>query len=341
MSEITDLVVIEKTNALAVFTSQEQLDPLIEAIEKEARSLVPDLSTKKGRDAIASMAHKVARSKTYIDNAGKDLVAELKALPKQIDESRRLVRERLDALKDEVRRPLTEWEAEQERIKAEEAMNAMHAEALAMNENIDLQRAIQYESDHEMALLMNEKFDRDAVEAKAEKERKRIAYEEELKRLAENAARLAMEQEAQREREESAHREAVLKAQAEQAERDRIEAEQRAEREKKEAAEKAERDKQQAIAEEQRKAHEEAERIKRENEQKERARLAEEKRIKDEEARRAANITHQKKINNAAMTILMSTGLSEAAARECVCAIVKNQKALAASGQRPPISINY
>lgn len=54
------------------------------------------------------MAHKVARSKTYIDNAGKDLVAELKALPKQIDESRRIVRERLDALKDEVRRPLTE-----------------------------------------------------------------------------------------------------------------------------------------------------------------------------------------------------------------------------------------
>ena len=141
MSEITDLVVIEKTNALAVFTNQEQLDPLIEAIEKEARSLVPDLSTKKGRDAIASMAHKVARSKTYIDNAGKDLVAELKALPKQIDESRRLVRERLDALKDEVRRPLTEWEAEQERIKAEEAMNAMHEEALVMNAEFDRQRA--------------------------------------------------------------------------------------------------------------------------------------------------------------------------------------------------------
>lgn len=341
MSEITDLVVIEKTNALTVFTSQEQLDPLIEAIEKEARSLVPDLSTKKGRDAIASMAHKVARSKTYIDNAGKDLVAELKALPKQIDESRRLVRERLDALKDEVRRPLTEWEAEQERIKAEEEMNAKYEEALAMNIEFDRQRAAKIEADHEMALLMNEKFDRDAVEAKAEKERKRIAYEEELKRLAENAARLAMEQEAQREREESAHREAVLKTQAEQAERDRIEAEQRAEREKKEAAEKAERDKQQAIAEEQRKAHEEAERIKRENEQKEQARLAEEKCIKDEEASRAANIAHQKKINNAAMTILMSTGLSEAAARECVCAIVKNQKALTASGQRPPISINY
>lgn len=110
MSEVTDLVVIEKQNAMAVFTTKEQLDPIIEAIEKEARSLVPDVSTRKGRDAIASMAHKVARSKTYIDNAGKDLVAELKALPKQIDESRRIVRERLDALKDEVRKPLTDWE---------------------------------------------------------------------------------------------------------------------------------------------------------------------------------------------------------------------------------------
>ena len=94
MSEIMDLVVIEKKNAMAVFTNNDQLDPLIELIEKEARSLVPDVTTKKGRDAIASMAHKVARSKTYIDNAGKDLVAELKALPKQIDESRRVVRER-------------------------------------------------------------------------------------------------------------------------------------------------------------------------------------------------------------------------------------------------------
>ncbi|HBC2003280.1 TPA: hypothetical protein ACHT5R_005131, partial [Citrobacter freundii] len=171
MSEVTDLVVIEKSSAMAVFTNNEQLDPIIEKIEKEARSLVPDVSTKKGRDAIASMAHKVARSKTYIDNAGKDLVAELKALPKQIDESRRIARERLDALKDEVRRPLTEWEAEQERIKAEEAARIKAEEARK-----------QFESDHEIALLMNDAFDRELAEKKAEAERQRIAHEEELKR---------------------------------------------------------------------------------------------------------------------------------------------------------------
>ncbi|KMK08929.1 hypothetical protein ABW09_24975, partial [Pluralibacter gergoviae] len=147
MSEAKELVVIEKQNAMAVFTNNDQMDPIIEAIEKEARSLVPDVSTKKGRDAIASMAHKVARSKTYIDNAGKELVAELKAIPKQIDESRRIVRERLDALRDEVRKPLNDWEDEQERIKAEEEAKAA-AEALR----------IQVENDHEIALLMNEKF---------------------------------------------------------------------------------------------------------------------------------------------------------------------------------------
>ncbi|HBU9776083.1 TPA: hypothetical protein MIH98_00310 [Klebsiella pneumoniae] len=210
MSEIMDLVVIEKNNAMAVFTNNDQLDPLIEAIEKEARSLVPDVTTKKGRDAIASMAHKVARSKTYIDNAGKDLVAELKALPKQIDESRRVVRERLDALKDEVRRPLTEWEEEQERIKAEEAMNALHAEALAMNEEFDRQLADRIESDHEMALLMNDAFDREQADKAAEAERQRIAAEQKAeadKQAAVEAERRKAQEEADRIRREAEQRE--------------------------------------------------------------------------------------------------------------------------------------
>ncbi|MCK3279189.1 hypothetical protein MZH27_11400 [Escherichia coli] len=311
MSEIMDLVVIEKKNAMAVFTNNDQLDPLIEAIEKEARSLVPDVTTKKGRDAIASMAHKVARSKTYIDNAGKDLVAELKALPKQIDESRRVVRERLDALKDEVRRPLTEWEAEQERIKAEEAMNALHVEALAMNEDFDRQLAARIESDHEMALLMNDAFDREQADKAAEAERQRIAYEEEIKRLAAAAAAREVEQRAQREREEAAHREAVLKAQAEQAERDRIAAEQ-----------KAEADKQAAIEAERRKAQEEADRIRREAEQREQARLAEEKRKADEQARREADVRHRKAVGAEVVKALMAnTSLTRDQAIEVLTAV--------------------
>ncbi|EMC2813358.1 TPA: hypothetical protein ACTW3X_000821 [Klebsiella pneumoniae] len=311
MSEIMDLVVIEKKNAMAVFTNNDQLDPLIEAIEKEARSLVPDVTTKKGRDAIASMAHKVARSKTYIDNAGKDLVAELKALPKQIDESRRVVRERLDALKDEVRRPLTEWEAEQERIKAEEAMNALHAEALAMNEEFDRLLAARIESDHEMALLMNDAFDREQADKAAEAERQRIAHEEEIKRMAAAAAAREVEQRAQREREEAALREAALKAQAEQAERDRIAAEQ-----------KAEADKQAAVEAERRKAQEEADRIRREAEQREQARLAEEKRKADEQARREADVKHRKAVGAEVVKALMAnTSLTRDQAIEVLTAV--------------------
>ncbi|EOT5853901.1 hypothetical protein ACK6GY_003694 [Escherichia coli] len=311
MSEIMDLVVIEKKNAMAVFTNNDQLDPLIEAIEKEDRSLVPDVTTKKGRDAIASMAHKVARSKTYIDNAGKALVAELKALPKQIDESRRVVRERLDALKDEVRRPLTEWEAEQERIKAEEAMNDLHVEALAMNEEFDRQLAARIESDHEMALLMNDAFDREQADKAAEAERQRIAHEEEIKRMAAAAAAREVEQRAQREREEAAHREAVLKAQAEQAERDRIAAEK-----------KAEADKQAAIEAERRKAQEEADRIRREAEQREQARLAEEKRKADEQARREADVKHRKAVGTEIVkALLANTSLTRDQAIEVLTAV--------------------
>ncbi|HFT1542575.1 TPA: hypothetical protein ACH27N_001590 [Klebsiella quasipneumoniae subsp. similipneumoniae] len=311
MSEIMDLVVIEKKNAMAVFTNNDQLDPIIEAIEKEARSLVPDVTTKKGRDAIASMAHKVARSKTYIDNAGKDLVAELKALPKQIDESRRVVRERLDALKDEVRRPLTEWEAEQERIKAEEAMNALHAEALAMNEEFDRRLAARIESDHEMALLMNDAFDREQAEKKAEAERQRIAREEEIKRLAEEKAKREAAEQAQREIDAAAARE-----------REAILSKERAEREQREAVERAEREKQAAVEAERRKAQEEADRIRREAEKREQARLAEEKRKADEQARREADVKHRKTVGTDIVKALVAnTSITRDQAIEVLTAI--------------------
>lgn len=311
MSEIMDLVVIEKKNAMAVFTNNDHLDPLIEAIEKEARSLVPDVTTKKGRDAIASMAHKVARSKTYIDNAGKDLVAELKALPKQIDESRRVVRERLDALRDEVRRPLTEWEAEQERIKAEEAMNALHAEALEMNIKFDQELAAKFESDHEMALLMDKDIDRERADKAAEAERQRIAREEEIKRQAEEKAKREAAEKAQREIDAAAARE-----------REAILAKERAEREQREAAERAEREKQVAVEAERRKAQEEADRIRREAEQREQARLAEEKRKADEQARREADVKHRKFVGTEIVkALLANTSLTRDQAIEVLTAI--------------------
>lgn len=323
MSEVTDLVVIEKSNAMAVFTNNEQLDPIIEKIEKEARSLVPDVSTKKGRDAIASMAHKVARSKTYIDNAGKDLVAELKALPKQIDESRRIVRERLDALKDEVRRPLTEWEAEQERIKAEEAARIKAEE-----------KRKQFESDHEIALLMNDAFDRELAEKKAEEERQRIAHEEELKRQAAEQAKREAEEKAAAELAAAKKREEDAIAAKAQAELLAKQAQERAEQEAKDAAAKAEAEKKAAIEAEKRKAQEEADRIKREAEAKEASRLAEEKRIADEASARAANEKHRKTVGTEIVNALTAnTSISRDQAIEVLKALM--------DGLVPRTQINY
>lgn len=323
MSEVTDLVVIEKSSAMAVFTNNEQLDPIIEKIEKEARSLVPDVSTKKGRDAIASMAHKVARSKTYIDNAGKDLVAELKALPKQIDESRRIVRERLDALKDEVRRPLTEWEAEQERIKEEEAAKIKAEE--------DRKK---FESDHEIALLMNDAFDRELEEKKAEEERQRIAHEEELKRQAAEQAKREAEEKAAAELAAAKKREEDAIAARAQAELLAKQAQERAEQEAKDAAEKAEAEKKAAIEAEQRKAQEEADRIKREAEAKEAARLVEEKRIADEKAKREADVKHRKAVGTEIVNALTAnTSISRDQAIEVLKAMM--------DGLVPRTQINY
>ncbi len=323
MSEVTDLVVIEKSSAMAVFTNNEPLDLIIEKIEKEARSLVPDVTTKKGRDAIASMAHKVARSKTYIDNAGKDLVAELKALPKQIDESRRIVRERLDALKDEVRRPLTEWEAEQERIKAEEAAKIKAEE--------DRKK---FESDHEIALLMNDAFDRELAEKKAEAERQRIAHEEELKRQAAEQAKREAEEKAAAELAAAKKREEDAIAARAKAELLAKQAQERAEQEARDAAAKAEAEKKAAIEAEQRKAQEEADRIKREAEQKEAARLAEEKRIADEKAKREADVKHRKAVGTEIVNALTTnTSISREQAIEVLKALM--------DGLVPRTQINY
>ncbi|MGX7605859.1 hypothetical protein LVQ70_19405 [Klebsiella pneumoniae] len=295
MSEIMDLTVIEiKPEQAPTLYRAGGLDAYLEQI-RQAVNEVPDLTTKKGRDRVASLAAQVSRSKTAIEKPGREYLKRLKEAVRPAEAEIKRFVDACDELRDETRRPLTEWEAEQERIKAEEAMNALHAEALAMNEEFDRQLAARIESDHEMALLMNDAFDREQADKAAEAERQRIAHEEEIKRLAAAAAAREVEQRAQREREEAAHREAVLKAQAEQAERDRIAAEQ-----------KAEADKKAAVEAERRKAQEEADRIRREAEQREQVRLAEETRKADEQARREADVKHRKAVGVEVVKALMA-----------------------------------
>jgi hypothetical protein len=118
----TALVKLETCTAAQIFEPG-FIDPVLEQIEAEARSEAAklDISTELGRKNIASLAYKVARSKTFIDNQRKALVSEEKKRLKRIDEEGSRIWSRLECLQDEVRKPLTEWEQrDKDRIAAHE-----------------------------------------------------------------------------------------------------------------------------------------------------------------------------------------------------------------------------
>ncbi|MDS7873869.1 hypothetical protein PTQ49_27200 [Klebsiella pasteurii] len=333
MSEIMDLTVIEiKPEQAPTLYRAGGLDAYLEQI-RQAVNEVPDLTTKKGRDRVASLAAQVSRSKTAIEKPGREYLKRLKEAVRPAEAEIKRFVDACDELRDATRLPLTEWEAEQERIKAEEAMNALHAEALEMNIKFDQELAAKFEADHEMALLMDKDIDRERADKAAEAERQRIAREEEIKRQAEEKAKREAAEKAQREIDAAAAREREAILAKERAERERIESQQRAEREQREAAERAEREKQAAVEAERRKAQEEADRIRREAEQREQARLAEEKRKAEEEARRADDVEHRRGINTAAVQALINQGIPHEWAKACIIAV--------ALGKVPATTIKY
>lgn len=351
MKQTTELVLAEKTTALQVFSTKGGLDPIIEEARDFVSGFEHDLSTGAGRKRTASLAAKVAKLKIRLDDMGKDLVSDWKAQSKKVDQSRKAMRDDLDALKTEARKPLTDWETEQEQIKAEK-LEQLGAERLAA----------EIEAGHEMALLLNEKIDRKAEEYLADVERQRQAYadqlakeqaerEERLKHEAAENARIQAEQKAQAERDrieqerrDALRREQEAKDKADQAIRDRIAAEERAIQQQKEAErdriEAEGRAKDQELArliaadkakEDARIQAEQAEVRRKESE--ERARQQEIQRQQDEKDRiqrelekREADTKHKGAINRQAVAELMEwAGLTEQQARASVKAIAKRQ----------------
>jgi hypothetical protein len=308
-----ELLVIENLELVPFFTKGESLDSVLEQIEKEAMSFVAgDLSIKKNRDAVKAMVTKVTKSKTYLESHGKDLATEYKEIPRRIDANRKKTRDFLTELQAKVRQPLTEWEEEEARIKAEEAA-AVEAEKLR----------IQIESDHEIALLMDEKFNRELADklaeekrieeerqAQIEKERaeREVRIAEEAKIKAEQEAKLreeSLERErlAAIEREEQAKREAIaaeerVKAQAEEAERQRVIAEEKAKRDAKEAAERAK--------------QAEIDRQKKETE-----------RLKQEADKKAADRKHAGLIHSQMVDAFVLSGMDKESATQAVTAMAK------------------
>lgn len=376
-------VVPPQETALAVYSAEKGLEPWLQVIRSKIDGFTPDISSRKGREAIASMAYAVARSKTALDDVGKKLVADLKEVPKKIDAERKRVRDTLDSWQEEVRRPLNEWQAAEDKrvddhnkgiqiikdlaVFAETPTAEVVAQAIADLELVALDDSWEeflpeaaQAKDKSLASLRTLLADRTKHEAElaeiakfnAEKaEREQQERDAAIARAAVETAQREAAEAAQAERDAAARREQALIDQAAQAKRDadqkardaeaaaanqalqlKLAAEQ-AERQKLQAeADRVaadERAKQQAIEAEQRQAAA-VERAK--QEEIARANAAADEILRQAEAREA-DLEHKKSINRAALDAFIAGGMPE----ECAKQAVK----LIAQRKIPAVTISY
>lgn len=238
MSAEKELAVVPpKEKALQIFQAPNGLDPYLQIVRDKIDAFVPDVTTRKGREAIASIAYTVARSKTALDNRGKELVAELKEIPKLIDAERKRMRDTLDTWQEEVRRPLTEWQAKEDaRVEFHNSM-IRHIEdcGVGLIGGQPQPFAVLFR-ELEEKIVVDEKFEEFEAEAHRAKaaalDKLKKSFDEHQKREAEQAEleRLRAEADA---RAKADHEAAIARAAVEQARR---EAEAKAEAERNAAA---------------------------------------------------------------------------------------------------------
>lgn len=226
---------ISEANAPAIYV-KDGLKPFLQAVKEEVSSQVPDLSTAKGRDRIASLAAKVSKSKVAVEKPSREYLKRLKEMPKVVETELREFVTAMDALRDETRKPLTEWEA------AETARKDKHVDAVQAIHDFcadltDISAAVLLESIASVeAVQMGdhwEEFETEAARAKETtltKLRAALATRQQYEAEQAELVRLRAEAEAQAQREREAE---IARAAAEQA---RIEAEQRAQAEREAAA---------------------------------------------------------------------------------------------------------
>jgi hypothetical protein len=357
------LIIPLPTSAMEIFKPG-AIDPILSAIEAEVKKHTPDLTTKKGRDNIAALAYKVAKSKTYLDGLGKDLVAEWKTKSAAVDAERKRMRDKLDALKDEARQPLTAWEEAEEKRVADIRARIQYfhdatqyryetADEVAKTLDVlrgddvddsfaDLKGEAQMAKDYAVKVLEDllakmRQHEADQAELarlrKAEEDRKEKEAEEAHQR--EESERKAREEKERAEREERIRREAEEKAKREAEERELklLADKEAAERREKEAAQRAEQEKAEAVRQAELKAKTEADRIERERLAKEEAERQEKARQDAEAARKAADVEHRRTVNQEALAGLIAAGLSEAQGKKVITAV--------ASGLVPHVAIKY
>lgn len=342
-----EIQVLEQNVIVQAFATQGGSLLLVDRIAEEVRKHVPDVTTKKGRDAIGSLAAKVSKSKTLAEKYAKDLVAEEKARIKLVDDDRIQFVKRMDALRDEILAPRDAWEqAEKDRVaKHENAIKEITDFLLPENINVDaeiLASNIRYLEKVPMGTMFEEYEEKikiakletlEALRTALASREKYEAEQAELERLRQaEQARLQREHEERiaREATEKATREAEEKArfEAERAQREKLEAEQREallKAEKEAALLREEQLKQQAIEREK-----QAE-IDRQNAiEAERKRIEQEAQAKAEADRKAqeareADKAHKKKVCDSILVELAKLNIDEQTGKDLIKAIYNNQ----------------
>lgn len=113
-----ELIVWEKMDPAKLF-KEGGLDSVLEEIDEKARSIIlGGVEIQKDRDNIRAIAAKVSRSKTAVEKIGKIFTEPLRKAVKEANTERDRGVSFLQNLQDDIRKPLTEWEAAEDEKKA-------------------------------------------------------------------------------------------------------------------------------------------------------------------------------------------------------------------------------
>ena len=353
---MSELQVLEQNVIVQAFAQVGGTDALFERIAEQARSFVPDVTTRKGREEIGSVAMKVSKSKTLTEKYAKDLVAEEKARIKLIDDDRIQFCKKMDSLRDEILAPRDAWEqAEKDRVEKhksdiEKIRDFAHPSVLHDMPANRIAEQIRMLDVMEVCPLFEE-FEQEAKIAKLETlEALRAALASREKYEAEQAelealrqaeqVRQQQERDAQiaREATEKAQREAEEKAQLEagRVQREKLESEQREARLKaeKEAAELREQAlKQKAIDDAKQAEIAKQQAIEAERKRIEAEQFAQAEAVRKAQEVREADMAHKKQICSEALKGLTDLGVPEELGKEILRAINK--------GLVPHVSIKF
>lgn len=253
----TEILIKEPFNAAVVFNDAAEAQKVIDVVRKLAVEAlgVETADTAEGRAAIRSVAHKVTKSKTFVEAERKAYTADLVKKKRSVDSIGNTIWDGLEKVHAEIRKSLDDWEAkEKARIEGHDAAIAQ-MQALATLGPEPAPEAVRLALDKVAALRARiwEEFVNRAVEVANTVEGQLNSALAAAEKREKDAAELAAL------RAEQAARAEAAAAEAARAEQERVAAERR-EREATLAAEAAEaaRKAAEAVAETQRKAAEEA-----------------------------------------------------------------------------------